>query len=81
MGYAMLKWASKRPDGVVLGFGLEPENIKLLQQGRPILALVSVGGVPVHIVIHAGETADAMIADLRQNKVLHLPQREPILEH
>lgn len=76
----MLKWASKRPDGVVLGFGLEPTNIRDLQAGVPIIALVSVGGAPVHIVIHAGETADAMMADLRQNKVIRLPQTEPIHE-
>lgn len=80
----MLRWNSTNPKNgaPVLGFGIDAENVRRLQAGQPIIASVSIEGKPCQIVIHYGESAEAMALEFSTGKAMVdvIPQaldREP----
>lgn len=73
----MLRWNSTNPNTKVpvLGFGIDAENVRRLQAGQPIIASVSIDGRPCQIVIHYGETIEAILEHLRDGgSLIVIPQ-------
>ena len=62
----MLKWKATADDGTqVIGIGLERENVVRLQRGMPITVNAQEMGFNFKLVIHYGETAEAMVKELK----------------
>lgn len=66
----MIKAAWKDDDGTrVFFFGLSEGNVQRLKEGKPIAVAMSQVGGPsdAMVVIHYGETEDAIVADLKRH--------------
>jgi hypothetical protein len=66
----MIKFTATSENFVLIGLGLEPENIERLKKGQPIrVKLGDMGFTGVlgmtHIMIFTGESKEAMEAELR----------------
>jgi hypothetical protein len=53
-------------DLLALGFGLRAENIKRLQEGKPIAFWMTIDEVRTKIMIFYGETEEAMRAEMAE---------------
>lgn len=61
----MLKLAITHADGSLYALGLSDRNIELLRQGKPIVVDLAELGGQGRVMLFAGATEDAMLADLR----------------
>ena len=63
----VIKATAKSQYGLTLLLGLSKENVKRLQQGKPILVETHlVGGPPDAVVIFAGDTEESMTQQLAE---------------
>lgn len=68
----MIKFVKTAENGAkVIGFGLSEGNIKKLKLGQPILVhLDDLGIEGIDVVIHYGETEDAILQDFRKGGLI-----------
>ena len=64
----MIKFRANDGDIVKLGFGLSAENVKRMQQGKPVYVDLTSMGLPgVEIMIFYGRTEEVMIRDIAKH--------------
>lgn len=69
----------KARSGNLVILGLEPKNIALLQQGKPIPIYLKEMGLPdITIAIMYGETHDEIIATIKRETGLKAPNINPV---
>jgi hypothetical protein len=69
----MIKFIGGNQHRQVVGLGLSHRNLELLRQGKLImvnLRELGVDGPPHEVMIFAGETEEAMTADLRSHGMI-----------
>ena len=65
----MIKYtANLPPDRVLVGLGLDKENVRRLQAGQPILVRLAEMGIPgdIEILIHYGESVSDIFRELEE---------------
>ena len=73
----MIKARVQTEKGPLLVFGLSRENINRLLAGDPILASMSDFGLPGHFTIVFGETEDAIVRELADERLLAPVSEKP----
>lgn len=61
----MIKFKADSPTGPLIGLGLSAQNLRLLQEGKPIVInLADLGLPPGRVLIFYGETEASMAAEM-----------------
>lgn len=69
----MIRWSAKQANGrILVGLGLEEENVKRLHDGKPIMIDGTELGIEADIFIHYGQDKKALIAEMK-NAGISLP--------